>query len=259
MRPQRCTTALSPSGLPGLRYALNPYLGCAHACAYCYAPATLRRPELSGAWGREVCPRNNIIDVLARELKRREPGLVGIGTVTDPYQPAERTYRLTRGCVSLLASSMFPFQVHTKSDLVLRDLDLLVRAGERAAVGITVTTLDEDTAARIEPGASPPAQRAAVLRRCAAEGVATWLFLGPVIPGLNDSPASLRAVVDMAAETGSHIMLDRLNLRRGVLDRLRPVMPSFRPDDLSPAWWQRVVTTVSAACKEAGLPWRSAF
>jgi len=259
VRPQRCTTALSSSGLPGLRYALNPYLGCAHACAYCYAPATLRRPELTGTWGDEVYPRNNIIDVLARELKRREPGLVGIGTVTDPYQPAERTYRLTRGSVSLLASSRFPFQVHTKSDLVLRDLDLLVRAGGRASVGITVTTLDEDAALRIEPGASPPAKRAAVLRRCAAEGVATWVFLGPVIPGLNDSPASLRAVVDLAAGTGSHIMLDRLNLRRGVLDRLRPVMPSLRPDDLSPAWWQRVMTTVSVACKEAGLPWRSAF
>ncbi len=210
-------------------------------------------------WGHEVCPRNNIIDVLARDLKKREPGLVGVGTVTDPYQPAEHTYRLTRGCVSLLASSGFPFQVHTKSDLVLRDLDLLVRAGERASVGITVTTLDKDIAARIEPGASSPAKRATILRRCAEEGLATWVFLGPVIPGLNDSPASLRAVVGLAAETGSHIMLDRLNLRRGVLDRLRPVMPSFRSDDLSPAWWQRVLITVSSACKEAGLPWRSAF
>jgi len=206
-----------------------------------------------------VCPRNNIIDVLARELKRREPGLVGVGTVTDPYQPVERTYRLTRGSVSLLASSRFPFQVHTKSDLVLRDLDLLVRAGERASVGVTVTTLDEGIAARIEPGASPPAKRAAVLQRCAAQGVATWVFLGPVIPGLNDSPASLRSVVDLAARTGSHIMLDRLNLRRGVLERLRPAIPSFRPDDLSQAWWQRVVATVSAACREEGLPWRSAF
>lgn len=226
----RCKTALSPSGLPGLDYTLNPYRGCGHACAYCYAPATLRYngPE---PWGTFVNARVDIPRILERELRIKRRGVIGISTVTDPYQPVEERSLLTRRCLEVLAAKDFPVCIQTKSSLVVRDLEILKTIGE-IDVGFTVTTLDERMGALLEPGASPPSMRLKAMAKLSAEGIPTWAFVGPLMPGVLDKDKLaelLQAIKDAGA---SHVMLDRLRLKPGMWARMEPVLKQRAPDVL---------------------------
>ncbi len=229
-REVSCQAALSPSGLPGLDYTLNPYTGCEHGCIYCYAPATLRYggPE---PWGTFVNAKTDIPRVLERELRRKKRGVVGISTVTDPYQPAEARLGLTRSCLEVLLSKNFPVCVQTKSALVLRDMGLIKGFGEKE-VGLTVTTLDGHIGAIIEPGASPPADRLNALKRLADEGIPTWAFIGPMMPGVLGK-AELAQVLEAVKEAGvTHVMLDRLRLKPGMWARMEAPLKRHAPDIL---------------------------
>ncbi|PKK81372.1 MAG: hypothetical protein CVT47_02760, partial [Thermoplasmata archaeon HGW-Thermoplasmata-2] len=117
-----CRTALSDSGLEGLDYSLNPYKGCAHGCIYCYAPDIT---HVERAWGTFVDAKMNVAEVLEQETRTKRRGVVGLGTVTDPYQSLEEKYKLTRKCLEILAKRKWPVCIQTKSALVLRDVDLL--------------------------------------------------------------------------------------------------------------------------------------
>ena len=153
-----CTRALSPSGLPGLDYALNPYTGCEHGCIYCYAPG-VTHTDL-GSW-RVVRVKRNIPERLARELPSVE-GVIGLGTVTDPYQYAERKFRLTQMCLEVLRARGRRVHIHTKSDLILRDIDILGDMDSR--VGVTITNIDDRVSKMTEPGAPLPGARLSALR-----------------------------------------------------------------------------------------------
>ncbi len=222
-----CKTALSPSGLPGLDYTLNPYMGCGHACIYCYAPATLRYngPD---PWGTFVNVKTDIPRVLERELRNKKRGVVGISTVTDPYQPAEEKFKLTRSCLDVLLSKDFPVCIQTKSSLILRDLELIKEFSEKE-VGFTVTTLDENLSAVIEPGASLPGARLKTLKTLSDEDIPTWAFIGPMVPGALGK-RELAEVLKAVKETGvSHVMLDRLRLKPGMWARLEPPLKRHAP------------------------------
>jgi DNA repair photolyase len=119
----QASTAISASGLPGLDFALNPYRGCQHACAYCYSPDVLREARWR-EWGDFVDVKKNLPILLSKQ-KNKLSGVVGLGTVTDPYQQAEEKYKITRYCLEQLARSDCTVSIQTKSDLVLRDLDIL--------------------------------------------------------------------------------------------------------------------------------------
>ena len=142
-------TALSHSKLPGLDYALNPYRGCQHACVYCYAPSVIHWGQ--GKWGDLVEVKVNLPRILSKELRVKKKGIVGLGTVTDPYQPAEKKYEITRRCLELLLMHDFPVCIQTKSSLVLRDIDLLKKF-TNLEVGITLTTNDDNVREKLEPG-----------------------------------------------------------------------------------------------------------
>lgn len=261
-----CKTALSPSKLPGLRYSLNPYLGCEHGCVYCYSPSTLRDEWMGLNWGKFVRAKQNIVEVLAREVKRKPKGTVGVSTVCDPYQPLEAKLELTQKCIELLSRHGFPVSIQTKSSLVLRDADLIVP--EKFDVGVTITTMDRELAGKIEPQASPPEARAQTLEEFSSRGVETWLFLGPIIPALNDGEDSLKQVIEVAHRTRSRLIYDRLNLRRWVLDRLTPVLKEERPElterlpDLirgQSEGWRKVFSNVESICRELGVKREPAF
>lgn len=218
-------SAISPSRLPGLDWAINPYRGCSHACSYCYAQ-DVTKFEFSRRWGEVVEVKINIVSRLKKELGRGAKGVYGIGTVTDPYQPLEREYRLTRGCLALLRAVGANVSILTKSDLVLRDLDLLI-GWKGVEVGVSVGCIDESLVPLIESGAPSPARRFKTLSRLAQEGVDVYLMAAPIIPSLSDSEDALTTLVRSAGAVGvRRIIWDRFNPKPLATGRLRRALAS---------------------------------
>lgn len=215
-------TALSPSQLPGLEYALNPYRGCGHACIYCYAPSVLHRDR--GKWGELVEVKVNLPRILSKELRVKKKGVIGIGTVTDPYQPVERKYEITRRCLELLLMHDFPVCIQTKSSLVLRDMDLL-RRFPNIEVGITLTALDDGVREKLETGASSVEERLRALDVLRKNKVKTWVFLGPVMPYITDVEALVEAIADVRPE---YVLVDKLRLKEGVWGGVKGFILGFK-------------------------------
>ena len=221
-REEPCTTAVNRvRGMP-FDWSLNPYMGCAHRCTFCYVRTFERRAERpSGeAYGSSIRVKVNVVETLARELAARSwPGAaIAVGTATDPYQPAEGRYRLTRGCLQALAHARNPFLIITRSPLVVRDLDVLVEASRRALVSVSfsVPTLDERVWRATEPGTPPPHQRLRALARLVEAGVRASVSMAPILPGLSDRPEQLAAVVRAARDAGAcGIWTNTLSLRPG--------------------------------------------
>ena len=217
IRPYVCKSALSASTLPGLTYSLNPYRGCQHNCAYCYAPCVLRIPREQ--WGTTVEVKTNISAVLAQELRKKKPGVVGISTVTDPYQPLEQTYGLTRLCLEQLLSSDFPAHIQTKSGLVTRDIDLLSLFKD-AQVMMSIGTIDENERRLLEPGASSIPERLAALKKLGDAGVNISVFFGPVYPTLTTE--DIPHILDVFQASGvSELWIDTLNLKPGIWENIQ--------------------------------------
>lgn len=260
IREVSCSTALSPSSLPGLDYALNPYRGCSIGCVYCYAPSVLREDR---AWGRFVDVKRNIPAVLAKELKRKQPGVVGIGTVTDGYQPLEARYHLTRYCLEQLVRFGFPVSVQTKSSLVLKDLALLKRLTD-AEVGVTITTLDDSMRRRFEPFSSPSERRLATLSALNGAGLSTWAFIGPILPVTTE--ATLEPLLHAIRDSGTRrVMYDRLRFRPGVWDRIEPtadeaaLTSSYRKARDEPESFVPLEARIRALGESLGLVMEPAF
>jgi DNA repair photolyase len=218
----------------GFSYSVNPYRGCYHGCAYCYARNT---HELLGFGAGTDFERKIVVKVNAPELLRKElmrpswkGDLIAFSGVTDCYQPLEASYRLTRGCLEVCADFRQPVAIITKSALVRRDVDLLARLAReaRASVGLSIPFADNDTARRMEPAASPPSQRFETLRILADAGVPVGVAVAPLIPGLNDSdiPEILERAYAAGARRAFRIAL-RLSaeVRPVFIERLRAVFP----------------------------------
>jgi DNA repair photolyase len=216
-------TALSPSKLPGLDYALNPYRGCEHACVYCFAPSVIHWDK--GKWGDLVEAKVNLPRILSKELRAKKKGVVGLGTVTDPYQQAENKYEITRRCLELLLIHDFPVCIQTKSSLVLRDIDLLKKF-PNMEVGITLTSHDDSVRQKLEPGASSVEERLHALSELLKNGIKTWVFIGPVMPYLTDVEALIST---LSIVKPSYILMDKLRLRIGVQDSVLEFIKDFYP------------------------------
>jgi DNA repair photolyase len=231
VRNVECKSILTRSGIEGIDYALNPYVGCAHACLYCYAVFMKRFTGHQEEWGTFVDVKINAPQVLSRQLGRARPGNISFGTVTDAYQPLERAYKLTRACLEVLVGQDrdFPVSILTKSDLVLRDLDLL-RKLKDVEVAFTITSPDDAVSRLFEPGSSPARQRLEALRSLHEAGIATWAFCGPVLPAITDEESSLEALFLELKRAGvGHVLVDSLNLRGAVWGRLARVLEKYYP------------------------------
>ncbi|MCP5452643.1 MAG: radical SAM protein [Spirochaetaceae bacterium] len=204
--------------LVSLYRALAPYRGCGHGCAYCDGRA--ERYYVDGDFERDIAVRRNLPERVALDVAggaaAREYGAVCIGSgVTDVYQPAERGLGLTRRALEALAPAGLPVVILTKSDLVLRDFDVLSRF-PKALVVVTVTTTDDGTAAMLEPGASPPAARLAVVREARARGFRSGVMAMPLCPGLSDGDGSVGSLLDASIEAGAEFVYPGgLTLRPG--------------------------------------------
>ncbi len=244
-------TALSKSGLPDLDYALNPYVGCFHACIYCYAPQ-YSRSDVARSWGSLILIKENLIEVLQREVRTLKRGVVGISTITDPYQPVEEEERLVRGSLEVLLKSGFHASLQTKSDLIVRDLDIMRKYIGSVDAGFTITTLDDDLAKRIEPHSPPPSRRARALEKLSGAGVETWIFYGPVIPGVNDDLATVREIAELAKLTNSKLLVDRLRIKPAVLRNMRKGDLNLDKilNSLGSGWWTEFTRRARKVCEE---------
>jgi len=252
-----CKSALSKSTLPGLTYTFNPYVGCQHGCLYCYVPDVLRGRVPSSEWGREVLVKEDVLERLRVDLRRFRPGVVGVSTVTDPYQPVERSLGITREALFILRDAGFPVSVQTKSSLVLRDLDIM--KGGNFEVGMTITSMDDMFRRRFEPGASPPEERAHALEEVSSKGVRTWIFYGPIIPRLNDSPEEIEPIVSLAQRTKSRILYDRLNIKPMMLARIGRVLSGDDIASIRRSTLEGTFRKLEETCRRRGVRCDSAF
>jgi DNA repair photolyase len=225
-----CSSVLNRSGIPVVDYAVNPYVGCTHACVYCYAIFMRRSTLHSEEWGSFLDVKTNAPKVLERQLGRAAWGRVTVGTVTDPYQPGERRFQVTRRCLEVLAAAAWPVSILTKSPLVVRDIDVIRRIPD-AEVGLTITTLNEELRARFEPGSPTVAARLRALRQLADAELRTWVFCGPLLPCLSDNHEQLNRLFEQLADTGVRsVVVDSLKLGGAIWSRVRRVLAAHYPD-----------------------------
>ncbi|MBA3823596.1 MAG: radical SAM protein [Ktedonobacterales bacterium] len=256
-------------------WSINPYRGCQHACAYCYARRTHVAFDLDGAadFEREIFVKVDAATVLRAELARRRRSTwntpIVIGTAVDPYQPIEGQQRITRAILEVLRDFRAPVHLITKNTMVLRDADLLAEIAQQAscAVFISITTLDAALARRLEPATPPPLKRLRAVQTLVARGINAGVMLAPVLPWLTDAPGMLEALA-LAAHQHNARWLTSGTLR--LHPDVRPVFLRWlareRPDLLTryEAWYrwteppeqyrQRVHGRMAAIRAALGMP-----
>lgn len=184
-------------------YALNPYVGCSHACRYCYAAFMKRFTGHRERWGNFVDAKINAPELLAREIRRKRPARVWISGVCDPYQAAEKRYQLTVRCLEVFRNAQWPVTIQTKSSLVLRDVAILEKFQD-IEVGFSIATADEKIRRLFEAGTPSIGERVRALEVLHGRGIRTFAMIAPLLPGAEGLVGALAGKVD-------HVLIDRLN------------------------------------------------
>src|SRR6476661_4571662 len=220
-------------------WSLNPYMGCVHRCTFCYVRAFERRADRPSddRYGQSIRVKVNVAEVLRRELSRAswEHETIAIGAATDPYQPAEGHYRLTRGCLEALADAHNSFSIITRGPMIVRDVDVLTEAAKRANVSVTfsIPTLDEDVWRKTEPSTAHPRQRLRALKTLVDAGVRASVGMAPILPGISDRPEQLAEVVRAAREAGAcGIWSNVLFLKPGTREHFLECLALDWPEEL---------------------------
>lgn len=252
-----CKSILNKSGIGGVDYAINPYIGCQHGCLYCYAKFMKRYSGHKEPWGGFVDIKINALEVLERQLKKARHKRVFIASVTDAYQPAERKHRLTRKILEQLIRIKTSIYLQTKSDLVQRDIDVIKSLAD-VEVCWTIITLDEKDRQLLEPGAPAIKSRLNALESFANVGIKTAAFVGPLMPFMSEKRVIelLNTLHNCGAKK---IFLDRLNyarrneflLRRALIHRY----PEFTRNLTAPydSYYQRVARIFESFCADRGI------
>ncbi|KPK71375.1 hypothetical protein AMJ87_07375 [candidate division WOR_3 bacterium SM23_60] len=233
VREISCRSILNRSGIPGIDYAINPYVGCGHKCQYCYAVFMKRFTGHTEPWGDFVDVKTNAPEVLEQQVRRlKSSSTISFGTVCDPYQPIEEKYELTRHCLEKLVPYKHEVSILTKSNLVLRDLDILQRLKD-CEVGFTITSLNRRIKEIFEPGSPPAAQRFTTLKKLTNCGIQTWVFVAPILPALTDSEIDIDSLFGHAEKAGAeYIMFDTLNPYPKVRRNVRRTVEKYFPERL---------------------------
>jgi len=258
----KCKSVLTKSNLPKVDYCINPYVGCLHDCVYCYARFMKRFTNHSEKWGRFLDVKINAPKVLAKELARRpKQGIVLLGSVTDAYQPAEGKYQLTRKILEVLLKHDFPVSILTKSDLITRDIDLL-KQFSNCEVGLTITTLDEKVAKDFEPYSSTPQERLKALEVLHDNGITTYAFIGPILPGLTE----LESIFNILKNKVDFVMAESLNLKCGNVDDIQNLLREKYPELLgkyhkgfNKEYWEMVRQELVKLSQDYEIPLRGFF
>jgi DNA repair photolyase len=234
---KRVINEVPRSSRMSFRYTINAYRGCSHACQYCFARPTHEYLGLNIGkdFETKLVVKVNAIEKVRAELQSPlwRKDLIAMGTNTDPYQHAEGKYHLTRGIIDVLAKAGNPFSILTKSTLILRDLDLLVRAAERTSVrcNLSIGTLDDDVWKATEPRTPPPRRRLEAVRKLNEAGIPTGVLIAPIIPGWSDDQVRLEELTNACLEAGAvSVTPVPLHLRAGTKEHFLGFVDGVRPE-----------------------------
>jgi DNA repair photolyase len=228
-------------------YVINPYVGCQHACSYCYARFMKRFTGHTEPWGQFVDVKINAGELLPIELKKKKQGSIWISGVCDPYQPLEAKYKLTRKCLEILARHSWPVFIQTRSPLVLRDLDILKNV-KNIEVGFSIATADDSVRKLFEPHAPPIGERLRALGELHRSGIRTYAMIAPMLPGAGLLAEALKGKVD-------YVMVDRMNYTYADW-----VYTKYKlRDNLSDDYFSRTGRELADACKKLGMDCRLVF
>ncbi|MBZ5556122.1 MAG: radical SAM protein [Acidobacteriia bacterium] len=235
-----CRSALNrAAGMP-FNWTLNPYRGCTHGCHYCFARRYHAQFEMNASdeFASVILVKHNLVAVLARELDKpswtRE--LVAFGTATDPYQPIEGHYKLSRGAIQALTKGRTPFGLITKGPMIVRDIDVLAdhARAARSTIYMSVPTVDEDAWRRLEPGTAHPLKRLRAVRELIDAGLNAGVLMAPIVPGFSSSRSKLERTVKAIADHGARFVgCNVMHLQDGTRDHfmrfLERDFPALRP------------------------------
>lgn len=263
IKEKKVKSVITKSNLPDTDFVLNPYTGCQHACLYCYADFMKRFTGHNGEeWGSFVDVKINAPETITSKSIKEE-SLILIGSVTDPYQPLEAKYKITRGCLEKLLEFQPRLEILTKSPLVLRDLDLL-KQFKNLRVGISIGILDENLSRKLEPYASSPKRRLEALKKLNEEGVETYLFISPMFPEITGFKKLLELSRDYADEVLFENLNIRTNNRKRIFDFLRENKPELIPlykqiQKKDNPYWDDLEKEISKYCEKLKIPYKIYF
>ncbi len=262
IKERKVKSVITKSNLPAADFVINPYIGCQHACKYCYADF-MRRFTGHGneKWGSFVDIKINAPETIDPSRVKNDV-LILIGSVTDPYQPLESRYELTRKCLERLLDAQPRLEILTKSLLVLRDIDLLKKF-KNLRVGISIGILDEGYSRQLEPCVASPKSRLDAIRRLHEAGISTYLFVSPIFPEISD----VSELVNLAKEYVDEVLFENLNMRsnnrEGILGFVEKNMPELR--DLyvglskNKDYWDDIEREIVKKCEGDGIKYKIYF
>jgi DNA repair photolyase len=263
VQPIKVRSILSKSKLPGLDFVINPYRGCQHACIYCYACFMQKFDGHRTPWGTYVDVKSNAPELLSQKLSRCYNRGVYFSSVTDPYQPVEAKFLLTRRLLEQLIPVQPQLSIQTKSALITRDLDLL-RQFKECSVGMTIVTMDENLRREIEPGAAAISERVNALRTLKEAGLTTYIFVGPILPYLT----GWKQIVRQTSNFIDYYLFDHTNSAGRIWDHLREWLISKHPNLLrqykqicrgQSDYWQQVSQAICTFCETENVNYRIFF
>jgi DNA repair photolyase len=232
-----CKSALNPVKNMMFSWSLNPYTGCEHRCAFCYVRAFERRADRPSddRYGRTIRVKVNVASVLRSELARKswKKETVVVGAATDPYQPAEGRFKLTRQCLQVLREFSNPTAMITRGPMIIRDVDVLGELARRAELHITfsIPTLDDEIWRRTEPGTAHPRQRLKAVEKLVTAGIDVGVGMAPILPGLSDRPELIEDVVKAARAAGATgLWAAMLHLKDGTREHFMSVLDRHWPE-----------------------------
>lgn len=252
---------MTKSHIPGIDYVINPYVGCQHGCIYCYAEFMKRFTKHTGeTWGE-------FLDVKRFDVEKIKPGkfdgkTIMLSSVTDPYTPLEAKYQNTRKILERLVTTNAEVSILTKSKLVERDIPVFKQFKD-IRVGVSLSTLDSSVQAKTEPRASKPKDRLDALRRIAANGIPTYIFVSPIFPGLTN----WKAIVDHASSFTDDFRFENLNFRSHNISRILSFISNLYPDlsglyehvRRDSSYWDTMGAAIQSDCKSANVNCRVEF
>jgi DNA repair photolyase len=259
----QASSIITKSNLPDADYVINPYVGCVHSCIYCYARFMKRFTGHTEPWGKFIDVKINAPDLIPNKTLKYKGKTIFLASVTDAYLPLEIKYQLTRKILEKLISLQPNLGVQTKSDLVVRDIDLL-KQFDNCEVGLTITTLDDNLRKEIEPFASSVQNRIETLQKLKEEGIRSYVFIGPILPFLTD----WKEIILKTKHCSDLYMFENLNVRGDIWNSVKKWLNEKHPELLEDYekiyfsksdYWNKVEEEIKQFCKEQKVKHRIYF